>query len=127
VAAASYRRLFHLPKLVVNVPFVTFAMTTLFLTGLAFSSFANLGVLARQKALVFPFLLLVVCVPALPRRPVHDPEGEHAAPPAERPAETSVVSTYRPFVAAPSGAAATRFVRSEATADDDLWVPRRSL
>ena len=76
LAVASYRRLLHVPKLVLTIPFVTFAITTLFVMGLALSSFANLGVLARQKALVFPFLLLVVCLPELPRRPKHDPEGE---------------------------------------------------
>lgn len=78
LALLSYRRVMHLPKLLVKVPYVAFAMTTLALAGLAFSSFANLGVLARQKSLVFPFLLLIVCLPALPRRAEHDPEGDRA-------------------------------------------------
>lgn len=78
IALVSWRRLAHLPKLVLTVPFVTFSMTTLALGGLAFSSFANLGILARQKALVFPFMLLLLCLPELPRRTEHDPEGERA-------------------------------------------------
>lgn len=69
----SIRRLMHLPKLVIRLPYVAFAVTTLFLAGLAFSSFANLAILARQRSLIFPFLLLLVCVPPLPRRPAHDP------------------------------------------------------
>ena len=74
LAAASYRRLLHLPKLLVTNPYVAFSMTTLFLSGLAFTSFANLGVLARQRSIVFPFLLLVLCLPPLPHRAEHDPE-----------------------------------------------------
>jgi hypothetical protein len=120
LATVSYRRLFHLPKLMLTVPFVTFAMTTLLLTGLAFSSFANLGVLARQKALVFPFLLLVVCLPALPRRPVRHSQDERAAEVGEIDFETSAVRS----------ALAARQVRSgqisatEVLPADDFWSPR---
>jgi len=53
---------------------VAFAMTTMFLSGLAFTSFANLAVLARQRSIVVPFMLLIVCVPPLRRRAEHDPE-----------------------------------------------------
>jgi hypothetical protein len=59
----SYRRLLNVPRLLVSNPYVAFAMTTLFLGGLAYSSFANLGVLTRQKSLLFPFLLLIPCLP----------------------------------------------------------------
>jgi hypothetical protein len=63
----SFRRLVNLPRLASTVPFVAFAVTTLFLGGLIFASFANLGVLTRQKSLLFPFLLLIPCLPPLPR------------------------------------------------------------
>jgi hypothetical protein len=66
-----------LPKRIVTTPYVTFAMTTLFLAGLAYSSFANLGVLTRQKSLVFPFMLLVPCLGAARRpAPAHEPGTE---------------------------------------------------
>lgn len=45
-------------------PFVIFAVTAIMLSGLAFASHANLGVLTRQKVPIFPFLLL----PCLPTR-----------------------------------------------------------
>ena len=125
LAVVSYRRLMNIPKLVVNVPFVAFAMTTLFVTGMAFSSFGNLGVLARQKALVFPFLLLVVCLPALPRRPEHDPEGElqnSSTSPSERPQLLSggmpASLTARQVSTGPPPGKGTK-------PDDDLWAPRR--
>ena len=62
------RRLYNIPRLLVTSPYVTFVVTTIFLTGLAYSSFANLGLLARQKSLIFPFMLLLACVPERPWR-----------------------------------------------------------
>lgn len=59
----SMSRLLNLPRLVVTNAFVAFAVTTVFLGGLAYSSFANLGVLARQKSLLLPLLFIVPCVP----------------------------------------------------------------
>lgn len=63
LCAVSWRRVVNLPRLMMTNPFVAFAMTTLFLAGLAYSSFANLGVLTRQKSLIFPFMLLITCLP----------------------------------------------------------------
>ena len=142
LAVVSYRRLLNLPKLVLTVPFVTFAMTTLFLASLAFSSFANLGILSRQKALVFPFLLLVLCLPALPRRPEHDPEGERARRRVELSGDRSELepngtasSTLSAGARHPlSGTPVGSLVSSgsgigppagrRANPDDDLWAPR---
>lgn len=64
VLIASRRRLANLPRLLITSPFVTFAVATVLLTGLAYASFGNLGLLTRQKSLVFPFMLLLACVPA---------------------------------------------------------------
>jgi hypothetical protein len=61
--AVTWRRLANAPHLALRVPYVAFALTTLFLSGLAYSSFANLAVLTRQKSLVFPLLLLLACLP----------------------------------------------------------------
>ena len=63
LSVVSWRRVVNLPRLMMTNPFVAFAMTTLFLAGLAYSSFANLGVLTRQKSLIFPFMLLIPCLP----------------------------------------------------------------
>jgi hypothetical protein len=58
-----WRRLINVPRLLVTNPYVAFSVTSLLLTALAYSSFANLGVLTRQKSLLFPFLLLIACLP----------------------------------------------------------------
>jgi hypothetical protein len=63
------RRVANIPRLVVSSPYVTFAVTTIFLTGLAYASFANLGLLTRQKSLIFPLLLLLACLPERPAQP----------------------------------------------------------
>ena len=59
----SRKRLANLPRLIVSNPYVTFAVTALFLTGLAYTSLANLGILTRQKSLIIPFLVLLPCLP----------------------------------------------------------------
>jgi hypothetical protein len=59
----SWKRVKQLPRSFVTNPYVAFAITTLLLGGLAYASFANLGVLTRQKSLIFPFLLLIPCLP----------------------------------------------------------------
>jgi hypothetical protein len=64
----SWRRVINLPRLLLRNPYVAFAMTTLFLLGLAFSSFANLAVLTRQKSIAIPFMILIVCLPEYPQR-----------------------------------------------------------
>ncbi len=63
LCALSWRRLFALPRSILTIPYVAFAVTTLFAAGLAYTSFANLGILTRQKSLVFPLLLLLPCLP----------------------------------------------------------------
>ena len=60
------RRVANLPRMIVNNPYVAFSIATLLFAGLAYSSFGNLGVLTRQKSLVFPFLLLIPCLPSRP-------------------------------------------------------------
>ena len=70
----SYRRVLNAGVLVVRNAYMAFAVTTLFLGGLAYSSFGNLAVLSRQRSLVVPLMLLIVCVPPLARRQRTDPE-----------------------------------------------------
>ena len=59
----SWRRLRNLPHFFVSNPYVAFVITAAFLAGLAYSSLANLGILTRQKSLIFPLLLLLPCLP----------------------------------------------------------------
>jgi hypothetical protein len=63
LCSLSWRRILALLRAFLTIPFVAFAMTTLFVAGLAYASFANLGILTRQKSLVFPLLLLIPCLP----------------------------------------------------------------
>jgi hypothetical protein len=85
LCALTYRRVLNLPRLVISNAYVAFAMATLFLGGLAYSSFANLGVLTRQKSLLFPFLLLIPCLPArVWRRPDEErPDQNSSTSPSE--------------------------------------------
>ena len=75
---ANLGRLLTLPRLIITNPYVAFAATVLFFGCLAYSSFANLGVLARQKSLLFPMLLLAPCVPELVGRSSRHPAVEIA-------------------------------------------------
>jgi hypothetical protein len=69
----GWRRLLTLPRLAITTPYLAFAVSILFMTGLAYSSFANLGILTRQKSLVFPLLLLIPCLPEGRPRPSEPP------------------------------------------------------
>jgi hypothetical protein len=114
----SWRRVKNLPRTMMTNPFVAFAMTTLLLGGLAYSSFANLGVLTRQKSLIFPFLLLVPCVPEvrLAARRTFDDQKSSTSPSAR----DQFASGGRPVVAT------SRQVRmgpppGSATDPDEIW------
>lgn len=72
----SYRRVLNAGLLVVKNAYMAFSLTTLFLAGLAYSSFGNLAVLSRQRSLVVPLMLLLVCVPPLTRRERETPDIE---------------------------------------------------
>jgi hypothetical protein len=61
--AISWQRLRNLPRMLFTNPYLAFSLTALFLGALAYSSFANLGILTRQKSLLFPFMLLAPCLP----------------------------------------------------------------
>ncbi len=51
-----------------RTPYVLFATTYSILFIYGFSAFANFGVLTRQRVQVFPFILVLVCVPEFRRR-----------------------------------------------------------
>jgi len=83
----SWRRVVGFPRLLLSKPFVLFVVSAIALTGLAFASFANLGVLTRQKSLLFPLLLLIPCLPLVPRTRASGPTvRERSGPsPLQRP------------------------------------------
>jgi hypothetical protein len=63
LCTAAYKRVLRLPGLLISNPYITFAMIVMFFGGLAYSTFANLGLLTRQRSLLFPMMLLVPCLP----------------------------------------------------------------
>mgnify|MGYP001370261841 CR=1 FL=1 len=64
LCAVSWRRIARLPKVLLRSPYMVYALTTLLLFGLGWSSFGNLAILVRQRSLVMPFLLLLPCLAA---------------------------------------------------------------
>ncbi|MBU6316695.1 MAG: hypothetical protein KGR47_09330 [Acidobacteria bacterium] len=66
LALFGWRRLAHIPRLMRSTPYLWFALSVLVAFGLAFSVFRNLGLLARQRSLVVPFMVLLVCLPPMP-------------------------------------------------------------
>lgn len=119
IAAVSWRRIVNLPHQILTVPFVTFAMTVLFFGSLAFTSFANLGILTRQRTLLFPFLLLILVLPA--RRKPGDEElpSERSADPLDAAAAHGGVGTSEEWQPALVAAGADRGV------SDGWGAPRR--
>ena len=76
LGAVSWRRVTNLPRMLVRYPYVTFAVVVLIGFGIAWASFGNLGLLVRQRSVVAPFLVLLVCLPARVRPTVPAP-GRH--------------------------------------------------
>jgi hypothetical protein len=76
-----WRSVVRIPRLLLKVPYVLFALGVVFLGGLVFASLANTGILTRQKSLLFPLLLVLPCLPIqLPRmaRPRDGNDGVEA-------------------------------------------------
>ena len=69
----GWRRFANIPKLMLSTPYVVFALLCVVTFGVAFSSIGNLGILVRQRSLVFPLMLLLWALP-LPHRAI-DEEG----------------------------------------------------
>lgn len=69
LAIVGWKRLANIPRLMRSTPYLWMALSVLVMFGLAFSVFRNLGLLARQRALVVPFMVLLVCLPPFAPRP----------------------------------------------------------
>jgi hypothetical protein len=82
---ASRRRLRTVVRHAWENPYVAFVSLYSLLFMLAFSSFGNFGLLARQRAQLFPFVLVLLTLPQLDglrqRRGVHRPVVTHRSEP----------------------------------------------
>ena len=83
LAALWWRRFANLPRLLFGNPYLVFALVCVVTFGVAFASIGNLGILVRQRSLVFPLMLLFWCLPERQRAPQVSPAGlARAAQPA---------------------------------------------
>jgi hypothetical protein len=62
----SLRRLAAIPREIKRTPYVAYALSFTVLFVYAFSSIGNFGIMARQRVLMFPLLLVLLCVPRRP-------------------------------------------------------------
>ena len=63
----NVRRLAATPRLMNRHPYVTFSLLVCCLGALAMSTFGNLAILVRQRSLLMPALLILVCLPTVKR------------------------------------------------------------
>ena len=79
LAIVGWKRLKNVPATAFRRPYVLMCVVYTGIFTFAWSSFANLGALARQRVQVWPFVLLLLAVPAVvPRR--SDPLSKPVAP-----------------------------------------------
>lgn len=79
--AFSLPRLRSLPGLLRRNPYVVFALVYALAFIIAFAGFSNFGILARQRVLMLPFVLILLALPLPPRR-----KRAHSRMPQRRPA-----------------------------------------
>jgi hypothetical protein len=70
LTVASWRRLRRLPRALWENPYVTYAFVYSALFVVAFSNFANFGILARQRVQLLPLFLVLLAMPADREEPV---------------------------------------------------------
>ncbi len=63
IAARWWRRFASIPELALRNPYVVYGLVCVVTFGVAFASIGNLGILVRQRSLVFPLLLMFWCLP----------------------------------------------------------------
>jgi len=76
--ALSWRRILGLPHTLRKAPYVSYALVATMMFGLAFTAVGNLGILVRQRSLVTPFVVLLLCLPKRPPRALRDAPHEFA-------------------------------------------------
>ena len=65
LCAVSWKRLRNVPSMALRRPYVLFCLVYTGIFAFAWSSFANLGALARQRVQVWPFVLLLLALPVV--------------------------------------------------------------
>lgn len=78
---------------VLRQPYLAFCVTYILLFCMAFASFSNFGILTRQRVQVLPFLLVLIALPALRRRP----SGRTGTTPARTAARPAAHSGPQPL------------------------------
>ncbi len=66
--AIGWRRVRGLPKTLARSPYLVATLVTVAGFGIAFSTLANLGLLVRQRSLIFPLMLVLWCLPPADQR-----------------------------------------------------------
>lgn len=62
LAAFGFRRLMALPGALRRSPFVVFHLLVVVMGALAYTSFSNLAILVRQRSLLMPSLIVILCL-----------------------------------------------------------------
>ncbi len=63
LVARSWRQLLQVPRLLRREPYVALCLVFVVAFVIAFSSFSNFGILARERAQLWPVFLALLCVP----------------------------------------------------------------
>lgn len=64
IFASSWRQLARVPATMFRVPYLAYCLAFTVMFVFAFSSISNFGIMTRQRAQVFPFVLVLLAVPA---------------------------------------------------------------
>jgi hypothetical protein len=101
---AARNRIRSIPRLIRVRPYVAFCIGYAFAFVFAFSSFANFGILARQRVQAVPFLLIAIALPRFSELVA----AETAAAPTPAPIALPVASTPRRRTRRPAHRSAVR-------------------
>jgi hypothetical protein len=79
LALTSLSRLASVPRAMLKRPYVAYALLFSLSFAYAFASIGNFGILSRQRVQLYPFLVVLICVPAGFGRSFRESSGEEAA------------------------------------------------
>jgi len=82
LAVLGFRRLIALPGTLRRSPFIVFHLLVVVMGALAYSSFSNLAILVRQRSLLMPSLLIILCLAPWTGRAL--PDADDAEKPTHR-------------------------------------------
>jgi hypothetical protein len=96
LVVGSRRRLLAVPREVFKTPYVALAATYCAGFIFAFSSIGNFGIIARQRVQLFPFVLVLLALPAVSARRRRPPARRTAGSAGHRPAAELVEPVITP-------------------------------